>query len=136
MSAPTVLEQGLRLLVVEAPTIVAVTGEAGVYLNAVPENSPDPCILISKISSTPDATMDGPSGFNIRRYQFTFFSKDYPTAIKLQEITRLVIDGFHGALPTTGQIVYNIIRDNEVDGFDNETGWHHSITDYFIHFAE
>lgn len=135
MSAPVIIEQGLLQLFKSFTDVVAMTTLCGIYLNVVPEGAHDPCLLIAKVSATPDATMDGPSGYNIRRYQFTFFSKDFPTALKLQEIVRALFDGYVGVLPN-GTRVYNVIRDNEIDGYDDQTAWHHTITDYFIHFAE
>lgn len=127
------LEDGLYELLMSNATFLA-TG-AVVYLNIAPENATDPCLVISKVSAQPDTTMDGPSGLNSRRYQFSFFSKSYITAIRLQETVRIIVDGFHGPLPT-GQMVWNIIRENELDGFDDVANESYSITDYFIQFTE
>lgn len=136
MSTPLIiLEQGLLAFLKGNAAITALATSGGIYLNAAPEKSPDPCMAFTRISSIPDATMDGPSGLNFRRYQFTFYSTDYTKALQLSETVRLAIDGYQGYLPN-GQRVYNIIRDNELDGFDDVTSWHHCITDYFIHFAE
>ena len=130
-----ILEEGLYLLLTQNASITALTGPNGIYLNSVPEDAHDPCMCIQKISSAPDSTNDGPSGLNIRRYQFSFYSTSYPNAVRLSETTRQAIDGFTGHLPN-GQRVFNIIRDNEIDGFNDQSGSQRTITDYFIHFAE
>jgi len=129
------LEQGLLQLLKADPDVSGFATVAGIFLNSVPETAPDPSCCFSKISATPDTTNDGPSGLNFRRYQFETFSKDYPTALLLAAYIRKAIDGFSGTLPN-GKRVFNIIRDNEIDGFDDVTGESRVITDYFIHYLD
>jgi hypothetical protein len=87
------------------------------------------------ISSTPDYTFYGPSGFNTRRYQFSCYGDTYPQAKRVQEALRLALDGFNGYLPN-GALVFDIRRDNEQDLYDNESNSHRIITDFYIDFQE
>lgn len=135
MAALQIIEEGIYLLLQQNADLVALCTLKGICLNAVPENAPDPSMCFSTISATPIATNNGPSGLNFRRYQFETFGSTYVKAKQLQTLIRLAIDGFSGTAPN-GQRVYNIIRDNELDGYDDVTGEHRTITDYFIHFAE
>ena len=135
MSNPYILEEGLLLFLRSSVGITSLTTTAGIYMNSVPETAHEPCMFFSKISAQPDTTFDGPSGLNYRRYQFETLSKSFVSAVRLQAAIRIALDGYSGTLPN-GQRVYNIIRDNELDGFDDVTGEHRTITDYFIHFAE
>jgi hypothetical protein len=130
-----ILEDGLLQLLKQNTDLVTLFTLKGFFLNSVSQSAHDPSMCIQKISATPDTTNDGPSGLNFRRYQFSCYSKSYVTCLQAQELIRIAIDGFHGFLPN-GQRVYNIIRDNELDGFDDITGEHRTLTDYFVHFAE
>jgi len=135
MATLQILEEGILLFLQASTDLVALATELGICQNAVPESAPDPAMCFSVISATPQASMDGPSGLNFRRYQFETFSQSYVKAKQLQTLIRLALDGYSGTLPN-GQRVYNVIRDNELDGFDDVTNEHRTITDYFIHFAE
>lgn len=140
MSTPLVLiEEGLFQLLKANTALMALVGANGIFLNAVPESATDPAFCFSDISSTPDTTMDGPSGLNFRRYQFDCFSSNYPQAVRVRELIRQAIDGYNheedGPLPN-GQICYNIIRDNELSGFNDATSEHRAMVDYFVHFDE
>jgi hypothetical protein len=130
-----ILEEGLFQFLLANSDITNMVGPNGIYLGAVPQTTHDPCMGIDLISATPDATNDGPSGFNSRRYQFTFYSQSFANAVKLRELLRTVLDGFTGTLPN-GQRVFDVRRDNELNGFDDLTGSHRAITDYFIDFLE
>jgi hypothetical protein len=130
-----ILEQGLYAFLLAQPAITNLTTTKGIFLNSVPQGAPDTCLSIQKISAAPDSTNNGPSGLNIRRYQFCTYSSSYIKSVTLQETLRTVIDGFVGYFPN-GQRIFNIIRDNELDSFNELTDKERTITDYFIHFAE
>ena len=135
MSIPLILEDGLYQYLLAQTTITALVGPSGIFMNTVTENAHDPAICFSKISSQPDSTNDGPSGLNFRRYQFESYSSSFVKCLQVDAAVRIALDGFSGFLPN-GQRVYNIMRDNEIDGFDDISGNSRTITDYFIHFAE
>jgi hypothetical protein len=137
--ATPLIEEGIYLLLTQSTTLMATLGANGVYLNTVPEGAIKPCLCISTVSSTPDETFDGSSAYNIRRYQFTAKAADYPSTKRVQEALRKLLDGYSGVLPAasgqTGVKVFNIIRDIELDSYDDQGNTHNAITDYFIHFA-
>jgi len=134
-----VIEEGILLKLTQSTSLMATLGANGVYLNFVPETAIKPCLCFSLVSSTPDATSDGPSAFNIRRYQFTCFGADYPSTKRSQEALRILLDGYRGVLPAaagqTGVTVFNVLRDIEIDSYDDQGGTHRAITDYFFHFS-
>jgi hypothetical protein len=129
------IEEGLLQLLNTNANLILLVAPSDIYLNSVPEKASDPAFCFSKVSSTPDTTMDGPSGLNFRRYQFDCFSQSYPTATQVQALIAKAINGFSGLLPN-GQRVFNIIKDNELDGFNAETLEHRTVCDYLIQFND
>lgn len=135
------IEQGLNnFLVANLATLTA----QNIYMGFVPENAAMPCLMFETVSSKSDTTMDGPSGFVVRRFQFNFYGQDaatsapgsgYVAAKRVQEALRLMFDGLTGYL-SDGTRVFNVIRDNEVDSYDADTNTYHLLTDYFIHFQQ
>ena len=132
-----ILEDGIQQFIRAQPALITLIGSMadGFFLNSVPEKAHDPCIGIQVISDQPDATNNGPTGLNFRRYQFCCYAKSYVVACRVSETLRLALDGFTGTFPN-GQRVYNVLRDNSLDGFDDLTNTHRKITDYIFHFAE
>lgn len=124
-------------------------GQAGlaagaVYMGTVPESATMPCVMFETVTSKSDTTMDGPSGYVVRRFQFNFYGADKAlgapgsglvAAKKVQEALRLMFDGLTGTLPD-GTKLFNVIRDSEVDSYDADTNIYHLLTDYFIHFQQ
>lgn len=137
------LEEGLYLFITgNLPLLQVISPTNSVFMGYTPENAANPSIMLEKVSAVNDTTMDGPSGFVIRRYQFTCAAKDtaapgsgFVIAQRVADVLRKQLDGLTGTLPD-GTLVFNAIRDNELDSYDADAGVYHAIVDYFIHFRQ
>jgi hypothetical protein len=138
------IEEGLYLFLNQNTAIAPlITTGNGVFLGVVPENAAFPNIMLRKVSGQHDTTFDGPSGFVIRRYQFTCTGKDaanipgsgFVSAQKLADVLRQQLNGLVGTLPD-GTLLFNAILDNEVDGYDSDNSVHRCVVDYLIHFQQ
>lgn len=112
------------------------------YMGAVPESAQFPCIMFQKISGLHDTTMDGPSGFTARRYQFNFYGKDTPNTAPgtgyvscqtLADVFRQQANGLTGTLPD-GTKLFNMILDNELDLYDEDDETYKAVRDYMVYF--
>jgi Protein of unknown function (DUF3168) len=136
-----ILEEGIfQFLKANTALQAVLPNEKSIFLGFVPESAKYPCIMFQKISTQNDTTMDGPSGYIIRRYQFNIYGQDssnspgsgYVQAQKVASILIQQLDGYSGTLPDGSQ-VYNTILDTEIDEYtDDQT--YIAIQDYFIHY--
>jgi hypothetical protein len=105
-----------------------------IFMGFVPESASMPCIMFEKVSSVHDTTLDGPSTYVIRRYQFNCYGQDlenipgsgYVSAQKVADVLRQQLNGLTGTLPD-GTLLFNAILDDET---------YNAIQDYFIHFQQ
>lgn len=113
-----------------------------IFMGTVPESAQYPCVMFEKISGQYDTTLDGPSGYVIRRYQFTCSGKDlstepgsgYVSAQKLADVLRRQLNGLTGTL-SDGTQLFNSILDNDLDAYATDDQTYAAIQDYFLHFA-
>lgn len=138
------IEEGLYKFLLQNEALQEVLpSSSAVFLGAVPESANYPCILLEKVSSVHDTTLDGPSGYVVRRYQFTCKGKDaqnspgsgYVSAQTVADVLRKQVNGLTGTLPDN-TLLFNSILDNELDLFDDDAQIHNAIQDYFIHFQQ
>lgn len=140
----TIIEEGLYLFINQNEAIQAVLPtNSGVFMGFVPENAQYPNVMFEKVSSVHDSTLDGPSGYVVRRYQFTCSGRDLPNVLssgyvsaqKLADVIRQQMDGLTGTLPD-GTPLFNMILDNELDSYDADAEVYHAVADYFVHYQE
>lgn len=138
------IEEGLFQFLKTNDEIDAVLpSENGIFMGFVPEEAKYPCVMFEKVSGVHDTTLDGPSGYVIRRYQFTCYGKDtqnapgsgYILAQQLADVIRQQMNGLTGTLPD-GTLLFNMILDNELDSYDADSQTYHAVQDYFVHFEQ
>jgi hypothetical protein len=140
------IEEGIfRFLQANAPiqaTLLPGTTN-NIFLGTVPESATYPCILIRQVSGKYDTTLDGPSGYAERRYQFTALGKEdpnfpgsgYVSARKIGDVMRQQMNGLTGTLPD-GTLLFNSILDTDMDMYDEQGMTHNFIQDYFLQFRQ
>lgn len=155
------IEEGIYKWVLANEALQALMpSQNALFMGYVPESAVMPCIMFQTASDNPDVTLDGPSGYVIRRYQFNFYGTDLPTpntpgvpgagyveAKNLANIFRQQItEGNNaptgvGALTLPGLLpdgtkVFNVIPDNSFDSYDEDAQRHQIVADYFFHFSQ
>lgn len=140
------IEHGLFLYLKSNSTLAELLPSANaIWMGFVPENAEFPCVMFMKVSSEPDSTLQGPSGFVSRRYQFTCYGKDvdnqpnsgYVSAQTLSDAIRQQFEGLSEVSPTTlpdDTLLFNIIPDTALDSYDADQEVHHAIQDYIVLF--
>jgi hypothetical protein len=114
---------------------------SSIWQGFTPETTLQPSIMFKKITGKSDTTLDGPSGWVERRYQFNMQATDAPNtpgsgyveANILADMVRQQMDGLRGTLPN-GVRLFNMILDLELDDYDADTQVYSSIQDYIVQF--
>lgn len=139
------IEEGLyKFLLANDALKALLPPDTGVYMGFVPASAQYPCLMFQKVSGVHDTTMDGPSGYVIRRYQFTCLGKEdssipgsgFVSAQRLADTLRQQLNGLAETTLPDGTLLFNAILDNELDLYDEEGETHNAITDYFLHFRQ
>lgn len=138
------IEEGLYQFLKQNTALTAVLApKNSIYMGHVPESAQFPCLMFEKVSGVYDTTLDGPSGYVVRRYQFNCYGKDnlttpgsgYVAAQRLADTLRQQLNGLVGTLPDNTKL-FNAILDNDLDLFDDDLQADVAIQDYFIHFQQ
>lgn len=137
------IEQGIFQFILDNEALDALMTEGSLFQNVIPENSPNPSLMFRTITGTHDQTMQGPSGFVERRYQFTAQAADtdnspgsgYVLAKTLMDTLRQQFNGLTGILPD-GTRVFGTFLDLELDSFDDDAQKHQVVNDYKIQFQQ
>ena len=101
----------------------------------LPNDPSLPTLTYQVISTTPDATLDGPSGFMEKRIQFSSWGECYGDAKALDEALRTVLDGFSGLQPD-GTLIFNVMLDTAADLYEPDSKLYHVSTDYKVQFSQ
>jgi hypothetical protein len=137
------IEQGIFQFILNNTALDTLMPESSLFQGVIPDNSPSPSLMFRKITGTHDQTMQGPSGFVERRYQFTAEASDAPNTPgsgyvlvqTLLDTLRQQFNGFTGTLPD-GTRVFATFLDLETDEFDADAQKHVAIQDYKIQFIQ
>lgn len=138
------IEEGIFLWLNQNTAIAPlITAGKSIFMGVVPETASYPNIMFQGVSAQHDTTLDGPSGYVMKRYQFTCNGKDttnvpgsgYVSAKSLADVLRKQLNGLVGTLPD-GTLLFNAILDNEIDGYDEGLFVYRSVCDYLLYFQQ
>jgi len=92
-----------------------------IYAQNLPQRSATstnlPAVVFSQISGMRPSTMEGTTGLNDGRYQFSCMSLDYLTTKKLSQAVRQKLSKFQGTVGSTA--ILDVSLDAERDFYDN-----------------
>ena len=132
------IESGISQRLLSTPAVTAIMGTR-LYPVIIPAGATPasyPCATMRTISSVPQYTNDGPTGFINARIQIETWSADYYTGKSLADAIRVALDGFYGVLPD-GTAVLNILRDNGgTDYYEQDSEMHCVQVDYRVMYAQ
>ena len=128
------IEAGLQAKVANDPTVSGLCGTR-VYPVKLPDSPTLPAVTYQGISTNPDSTMDGPSGFVEVRLQFDCWGETYGDAKTLQDAVRLALDGYTGLL-SDGTAVFNVMLDTASDLYEPDSRLYRASTDYKVQFSQ
>ncbi|RYE43611.1 MAG: DUF3168 domain-containing protein [Hyphomicrobiales bacterium] len=89
------MEEALRALIVEDVALADLIGDA-VYWNHIPQNAPDLCLSLFKISSSPSYTLTGAVGLENSRVQADVRALSVAAAWAISRALKTRLSGFRG----------------------------------------
>jgi hypothetical protein len=129
-----VIEDGLFQLITADSGFSTIAANR-LYPLILPDTPTFPAATYQLISSVPEETNDGPTGFVKARIQTDTWSNSYASCKALAKALRVLLDGFTGTLPN-GVAVSNIIRDNSSDYIEPVSRLYRVQTDWLVMYDE
>lgn len=100
--------------------LTALVPAARIYSGKANEGTAVPFVVITRVSGAREASLSGPAGLAMPRFQFDAYSTTYDNAKAIADQIRYAIDGYsQGA--SNEQIKFGRVVD-EADSIDNSTG--------------
>lgn len=128
------IEDGLYSLLSSNADVAALCGTR-IYPLILPADPVLPCITYQRISTVPQYTMDGPTGFITARVQIDLWADSYSSAKALASAVQAVLDGFTGTL-SNGVLVLDIRIDGALDAYEKDARLYREQTDFIVQFAQ
>lgn len=132
-------------MVIEEAIFDHLTGDAGVaalvgtriYPTVIPQDAALPACAYQRISGPRDLAHDGPTGQALARIQFTCTATSYGAVKGLANAIREALDGFSGTMGSpSGAVVHVAMVDNEIDGYNQQTGLQTVRLDVIFRYIE
>lgn len=128
------LEPGLVALLNADSTVTSLCG-ARIYPLLLPDSPVLPSVTYQTISSVPQYTNDGATGFTINRVQIDVWGSGYLSVKTLSEAIRSVLEDYTGVL-SDGTPVLNIMQANVTDLYESQAYLYRVRTDWLVQFAQ
>lgn len=111
-----------------------------IYPVILPQKPTLPAITFSKVSGVRMHNLSGTAGRAVARISFNCWATTYLGAQAVAAAVRASLDGFAGTLSDSGSpaetIRTNILLDNEIDFYEDETGVYRILQDYTLSHTE
>lgn len=105
-----------------------------IYRNKAPLGTARPYLVYQVIDSFRDHALDGPTGLNAGRVQFSAWAATHLAAKAIADAVRASLDGYRGTL--SGVAVRGVTSQNEVDLYDDDTDLEGVVVDFTITFVD
>lgn len=133
------IESDVRTRLVSNGTI-STLASTRVYPVILPQDPTLPALTYSKVSDQGLHNLTGVAGRSMPRMSIHSWGYDYATAKALSKAVRNAMDGFIGRLGdgNSPESFRNAVIkfDNEIDDYEEDTGFYRVIQDYMLNHAE
>ena len=108
-----------------------------IYPSVIPQDASYPAIAYQQISGHDTLPHDGPTNYQMARYQITCVAETYLAAANLALAVQAALDGESGTMGGTGGITVHYCHVmNLLDGYNTGTETHTVRVDVVIWFSE
>lgn len=123
------LEEGLYSYLVSAPGVAALVGTR-VYPLVLPQASPVPAIIYSRVGGPRVKALAAPPGVQRARVQLSVFATSYAEVKAVAEALRLALDGHRGSWGAGQVQAVSLVSENDLFGGDSLM--YHVAQDYEV----
>jgi len=130
------IETALMIYLLDQSGITDICGTR-IYFNRALQDTAEPYLVLSKISSPRTMTHDGPDGLTDARFQITAFASLPMVAKQLIVAVQSALHGYQGTMGGDGGVyVFSCAYDDETDLDPGEKGLFGVASDYIISVRE
>jgi len=127
------IEQGLVTFLLADAGLAALIADR-LHDDVLPQKPTVPALVWQRISTPREHSHSGSSHYATPRFQFSCWAKTRLGAIQLANTLRSALDAYQGTMGS--ELVYGSFSENELSGFDAETGLRRQIIDFRIDHKE
>lgn len=125
---------------IEAALYALLTGEspsiAGgrIYPVVLPEQTAYPAVTYERVSGERGYVLRGATGTARPRFRIHVWSTSYDQTLSIADEIRLLINDYQGVVGSVD--IMDVKLESENDLYEDDTGLHHKVLDYFIQHRE
>ena len=127
------IEEGLVTFLLADTGLTLLIGNR-LHDDVLPQSPTVPAVVWQRISTPREYSHSGSSHLAMPRFQFACWAKTRLEAIQLANTLRAALEAHNGAMGA--ETVYAAYSENELAGYDAETGLRREIVDYRIDHKE
>lgn len=127
------IEEGLIPFILADAGLSALIGTR-LHDDVLPQSPTLPALVWQRISTPREYSQSGSSHYAMPRFQFACWANTRLETLQVADALRTALEAYKGAMGS--EIVYGIFVENELSGYDPDTGLRRQIVDYRIDHKE